>query len=496
MHRVTLYFSILYVCLVALSWPAHLQSGDNLTSIVTAQAIINEGTMLIDERYQAKSDQRPHVDIEGKTYSRFGIGLPLLYLPIVVTSNLLSSFIDQEIANHILFSAVPVTFGIIHFYLLFLVMIRLGASSPKAIILTFSASVFTLVFRYTVYDHSEIIQACLFMGALLLLLERRQFYQLSAFSLLSLTVLIKAYNIAIFGLFGLLAIYLCHERKNNIWKTVLYAGIPLLITTIGIFVLNYQRYGAILESGYGKEVTSFAFEYFNRDFWKLLFSFEMGFFTFSPLLLLGVAGMILKFKNRKHITLPALGVFLFLWLLSAFFYEPKGAWSLGPRYIVPAIPFLSLGLVFLNYQARLVRITFITLLTLAAILSPIYVLQKTQEYDVIRFNLSEDHSRLPAQIPGLAKLLWLKSQGYTDQEYPVSQFTGEDSQTIYNLTDYQTYRAVNTWYSHFSDKLGIPLRQPFLAIHLTLFLAAYLSVVISLLHRKSPLLVANPSPQA
>jgi|GEM_PF-2077852 len=203
----------------------------------------------------------------------------------------------------------------------------------------------------------------------------------------------------------------------------------------------------------------------------------MGFFTFSPLLILGVFGLFLKFKKHWSLASLALGSAAFLLLLSAFFYEPKGAWSLGPRYIVPSIPLLCLGLGFLNYQARLVRIIFLLLLTPAAVLTPIYVLQKTQEYDVIRFNLSEDHTKLPAQIPGLAMVLNLKAQGHMDQKYPIAEFTGEQTEGVYNLQDYQSYRAVNTWYSHLSYRFGLPLRLPLLILHLALFLIAYLSIV-------------------
>jgi hypothetical protein len=491
MQRLTIYFGLLYLCLIALSWPAHLQSGDNQKSIATAEAIVNEGTLLIDDKYQAKVGSRPHVDIEGKTYSRFGIGLAIIYIPVAFVLKLLSSLGATDTIRHVLFSAIPVAFGITNCGFVYLAAKELGGNRAKATIIAFISSVYTLSFRYTVHDHSEIIQACFFMGALMLLLKQRQVFQLPAFCLLSATVLIKDYNIAIVGLYGLFAIYLAHQRKYAFKRSFANMGAPVAIAVAIILILNYVRYGGILTSGYGNEVFGFSIDYFKRDYWKLLFSFEMGVFTFNPILLISVVGLIIGLKNRNYAMLLILCSFGFLWLLSAFFYAPKGAWSLGPRYIVPILPLLSLGLVFLNFKKRSVTIALIVLLTPAAILSPIYVLQKTQEYDVIRFNLAEDAPALPAQINGLTKILRLKVTGH-HQIYPASAFTRNDSTEVYNLEGFETYQFVNTWYSHLATRQKLPIRLPLLCLHLALFMLAYISVIIALIRFPS---IESPSSQ-
>jgi FtsH-binding integral membrane protein len=120
-----------------------------------------------------KTDRRPNVEIAEKTYSRFGIGLPLIYTPVVIASNALSSFGSRQIIDNLLILAIPVFFGILDFLFLWLVAKEIGASNHTAIIVAFISSVFTLSFRYTVHDHSEIMQACFFMGALPLLLKQK-----------------------------------------------------------------------------------------------------------------------------------------------------------------------------------------------------------------------------------------------------------------------------------------------------------------------------------
>jgi hypothetical protein len=75
------------------------------------------------------------------------------------------------------------------------------------------------------------------------------------------------------------------------------------------------------------------------------FSLELGMFFFTPLLLLGAIGLI----NKRNIALRGeRGWILALIGLELLFLAGhdgwRGGWSLGPRYILPVVPFLFLGL--------------------------------------------------------------------------------------------------------------------------------------------------------
>ena len=63
---------------------------------------------------------------------------------------------------------------------------------------------------------------------------------------------------------------------------VLGAFISLLfLLPIGIILalFNFLRFGSIFESGYGSEATSFSLQFFKRDWFDYLFSFERGIFS-------------------------------------------------------------------------------------------------------------------------------------------------------------------------------------------------------------------------
>ena len=76
-----------------------------------------------------------------------------------------------------------------------------------------------------------------------------------------------------------------------------------------------------------------------------LFSLELGLFVFTPVLLLGVYGLV----RRTHPNLARerwwIGSLIALELLFLASHGGwRGGWSIGPRYILPIVPFLALGL--------------------------------------------------------------------------------------------------------------------------------------------------------
>jgi len=80
--------------------------------------------------------------------------------------------------------------------------------------------------------------------------------------------------------------------------------------------------------------------------WGLLFGPRRGLFLLSPVLLAGLAGGLLLARRKEQRAAAAVFVLTFLvyWLANASFEHWHGGFSLGPRYLVPALPFLCLPL--------------------------------------------------------------------------------------------------------------------------------------------------------
>lgn len=85
-----------------------------------------------------------------------------------------------------------------------------------------------------------------------------------------------------------------------------------------------------------------------NGFFILLFSNERGIFYYNPVVIFGMIGLILAFKNRNNADLVVLifSVVLVNILLYSMFGDPWGGWSFGPRYLIPATALLCTGIGF------------------------------------------------------------------------------------------------------------------------------------------------------
>lgn len=79
---------------------------------------------------------------------------------------------------------------------------------------------------------------------------------------------------------------------------------------------------------------------------QLLFGPFRGLFVACPVLLFALPGLVLLLRDRERRleTLAALSVPAFYLLLNSGYSTWHGGWAIGPRHLVPGIPFLALGL--------------------------------------------------------------------------------------------------------------------------------------------------------
>jgi hypothetical protein len=79
---------------------------------------------------------------------------------------------------------------------------------------------------------------------------------------------------------------------------------------------------------------------------KLLFGTYRGLFAACPILLLALPGLLalLRDRERRLETIAALLVPVYYLAVNSGYSTWHGGWAIGPRHLVPSIPFLALGL--------------------------------------------------------------------------------------------------------------------------------------------------------
>lgn len=81
---------------------------------------------------------------------------------------------------------------------------------------------------------------------------------------------------------------------------------------------------------------------------KLLFGPFRGLLFACPVVIAAIAGVVLLWRHRdrdRRLDAAAITiVFVFYWMLNAGYSTWSGGWAIGPRHLVPTIPFLGLGL--------------------------------------------------------------------------------------------------------------------------------------------------------
>lgn len=81
-------------------------------------------------------------------------------------------------------------------------------------------------------------------------------------------------------------------------------------------------------------------------FYTLLLSNERSWIFYSPVLLFGLLGFYIAYKNRATRIMAILGftVVLINVILYSMFGDPWGGWSFGPRYLIPSAAIIAAGI--------------------------------------------------------------------------------------------------------------------------------------------------------
>ncbi len=153
------------------------------------------------------------------------------------------------------------------------------------------------------------------------------------------------------GIVLLLLLTLCQGRASfrpRALRCLLQWALPAVGCVLLIFVLNKVRYGGLLASGYSDQPEGVRFSTpLLRGLGGFLFSPGRSLFIFSPIVLLAPVGWWqLQRRNRSFAVAFGLSILLFL-VLQSKWQNWSGGWDWGPRHIFQLTPLLTLPLAWL-----------------------------------------------------------------------------------------------------------------------------------------------------
>ena len=239
------------------------------------------------------------------------------------------------------FAALTVTF-------FFLLLGGIGIALRPALLATFIVGLATPIFAYSGWLFSEPLSAAIFTGSACLIFTAPATTRSTAFAglLLGLATLVRPTNILAIAVFVLAL--LAQEGKAALRP----AFILCTTSAIGVVILlahNALLFGSPFAFGYpaaaegAKQLNRFDTPLLT-GLYGFLFSPGKSVFVFAPPIILALAGLTALWRSNRGLAALAMMSPLVGLLFFAKYSQWEGGYCVGPRYLVPALIFLCLGL--------------------------------------------------------------------------------------------------------------------------------------------------------
>ncbi len=351
-----------------LSYSGAFHSSDEMAMFVTAQSIVQRGQLDI-EPLRGMGLLNGVFGPDGRLYGKYGLGIPLLTVPVVWLANKIS-FLGNVGTAMLLDIPVTALIGVF----LFLFIRRLGYPVVTAIIAALAFGLGTTSWVYAKYLFSEPLTALCLLVAFYFLLRYRQggeaLYALGAGLATGYAVITRVVDGAMIApllflygfwrwIFGYIASLssrtgvkeepdLSRDNGGSYAAVFLFCA-PIGLALGGYLLYSYACFGSLARSGqpmhfFGIPLT--------RGLYGLLLSPGRGLFVYAPLLLLAIPGSVLFWRRHRAEAWWIAGLNAAYLLLYGTWTTWFGGDCWGPRHILPLIPFLCLFLAPIVEKAR------------------------------------------------------------------------------------------------------------------------------------------------
>ncbi|UCF78327.1 MAG: hypothetical protein JSW03_09515 [Candidatus Eiseniibacteriota bacterium] len=369
---------ILFVCLYLLTSGGRIVSSDGNTMYLLTRSIVEEKTVAIPY-----GNGYPGVD--GRLYPKAGIGQAILAAPFYVVGRAVynrAGFEESERGYVMRFATAclePFAAAIAVVLLLHVCFcLGHGVKSSLALALAFGFS--TPIWVYSKGFLTEPITTALLLGSVLglLLFKRsgRRRHLVVAGLCVGMTVLVKYAMLLAAVPIVIFFVSSCFPMKHRSSELsalsglgrLLAFGIPLALCAMVALWYNQARFGTVLESGYGVEVSRAGFGTpLLVGLFGQLFSSGKSIFLYAPVLVLSWSGFAVFKRKFGAEALLFASVFIINVLFYSKFLSWAGDGSWGPRYLIPFVPLLLVPVGSLLSSPTVGRLTWAAFVLLAVV---------------------------------------------------------------------------------------------------------------------------------
>jgi hypothetical protein len=338
-HPVAILF-LLLAALYGLTYRGNIDVIDEAMMVGLTARIADDGSFHLNPIYPAMLPWgAPAADPNGPIYSKYAPGQSLLALPFYLAGRLVPSRAMKILNDQPFVPLIPFFFAValnsaatlLTALAVFRAVLLWGYGRRIAAYAAILYGVTTLAWPYAKTFYSEPTTACALAWMLVFAIRYRRDGALRdgliAGGCVGIAILLRTSSVIFVPL---LLLYLWPR-----WPAALPGILAAGVLTLGY---NYLRFGSFLESGYEPG--------FGRAPWEAwlgyLISPSRSVFLFNPVLLLAIPGAIWLAPRLRREALLVVALILVQVGLYGAWWAWDGGQSLGPRFLIPALPLATL----------------------------------------------------------------------------------------------------------------------------------------------------------
>lgn len=315
---------------------------DGAAMFATTQSLVEYGSWTV-----APNPGLPQVipGADGQFYSMYDPGQPLAAIPFYVIGRLLAGLPGGDVyaLTTLVVSLLPQIATALSGLVLYRILKRLFDAENPALLTVILWGTGTLVWPYSKFFFPEaLLTLCLLLAFYALLQAGTwRWAAVLAGAALGYAFAIRA-SALIYALLLLGFIFIQGRTGGHRWTLRDYALFVAGLIPFGLLFLwhNHLRFGDPFTSGYqGQGFTT----PFSVGLVGLLFSPGRSLFIYVPLLIPALSLCLFRlWRERRDLAVFTLAMLLTPLIFYASWWTWHGGWSWGPRFLVPALPFLML----------------------------------------------------------------------------------------------------------------------------------------------------------